>query len=52
LFSEYEKRPTTDALKRAERQRLDSTDWRLRRGHSAAKGIAGWVVEVVVAAKD
>jgi hypothetical protein len=52
LFSDYEKRPTTDALKRAERQRLEATDWRLRRGHSAAKGIAAWVVEVVVAIED
>lgn len=36
----------------AKRQRLDSTDWRLRRGHSAAKGIAGWGVEVVVPTQD
>jgi hypothetical protein len=52
VFSDYEKRPTTDALKSVKRQRLDSTDWRLRRGHSAAKGIAAWVVEVVVATED
>ncbi len=48
LFSDYEKRPTTNALKQARRQRLDAVDWRLRRGHSARFGEPSWVVIVKV----